>query len=112
MQRSGCVNSAMSVRMSARSGCRRQRTARILAHAVQKRATIVTLDADFHTIVAISGALGPSVVRLRVQGLGADAIVQLVQNVLAVFHADLETGAFVTVKGHKTCHRLPVGGPN
>jgi|HubBroStandDraft_1064217.scaffolds.fasta_scaffold329771_3 hypothetical protein len=40
-----------------------------------------------------------------------DAIVQLIQKVLSVFQADLETGALVTVKGHKTtCHKLPVGG--
>ncbi len=43
----------------------------------------------------------------------ADAIVQLVHNVLAAFQADLETGALVLVKGRKTtCHRLPVGGPD
>lgn len=83
----------------------------ILAHSVEKRAAIITLDADFHTMVAVSGAVGPSVVRLRVQGLQADAIVQIIQNVLAVFEADLEIGALVTVKGHKmTCHKLPVGG--
>jgi predicted nuclease of predicted toxin-antitoxin system len=83
----------------------------ILALAVEELATIVTLDADFHTMVAVSGALGPSVIRLRVQGLEADAIVQVIQKALSVFQADLETGALVTVKGHKTtCHKLPVGG--
>jgi hypothetical protein len=57
------------------------------------------------------GEIGPSVIRLRVQGLEADAVVQLIQNVLSVFQADLETGALVTVKGRKTtCHKLPVGG--
>jgi predicted nuclease of predicted toxin-antitoxin system len=83
----------------------------ILAHSLEKRATVVTLDADFHTMVAVSGALGPSVIRLRVQWLEADAVFQLIQNVLSVFQADLETGALVTVKGRETtCHKLPVGG--
>jgi hypothetical protein len=39
----------------------------------------VTLDADLHTILALSGASGPSVIRLRLQGLGALAVAELVQ---------------------------------
>ena len=43
----------------------------ILAFSLEKNAIVVTLDADFHTILAVSGASGPSVIRLRLQGLGA-----------------------------------------
>src|SRR5882724_2537069 len=43
----------------------------ILAWAVSENATVVTLDADFHTILAVSGATAPSVIRLRRQGLRA-----------------------------------------
>ncbi len=83
----------------------------ILARSAENRAMIVTLDADFHAMVAVSGAQGPSVIRLRIQGLDADGIVQIIQNVLSTFRADLESGALVTVKAHKiTCHKLPVGG--
>jgi predicted nuclease of predicted toxin-antitoxin system len=82
----------------------------ILAWALVKQAIVVTLDADFHTILAVSGASGPSVIRLRMQGLRAQAVVALVQNVLAGFEADLQRGSLVTVKSHKiTCHRLPIG---
>jgi predicted nuclease of predicted toxin-antitoxin system len=85
--------------------------AEILAWSLEKNATIVTLDADFHTILAVSGASGPSVIRLRVQGLGAPEVVELVQKVLAAFEPDLNRGSLVTVKAHKvTCHRLPIGG--
>jgi predicted nuclease of predicted toxin-antitoxin system len=71
---------------------------------------VVTLDADFHTILAVAGANGPSVIRLRIQGLGGSAVVELLQDVLAGFGGDLERGALVTVKAHKTtCHRLPIG---
>jgi hypothetical protein len=52
----------------------------------------VTLDADFHAILAVSGASGPSVIRLRLQGLGAPEAVDRVQNVLARLKADLERG--------------------
>jgi predicted nuclease of predicted toxin-antitoxin system len=82
----------------------------ILGWSLGKNAIVVTLDADFHTILAVSGASGPSVIRLRLQGLGAHQVVQLVQNVLARFGGDLGRGSLVTVKAHKiTCHRLPIG---
>jgi predicted nuclease of predicted toxin-antitoxin system len=82
----------------------------ILAFSLEKDAVVVTLDADFYTILAVSGASGPSVIRLRLQGLGAPEVVERVRNVLAGFEVDLKRGSLVTVKSLKTtCHRLPVG---
>jgi predicted nuclease of predicted toxin-antitoxin system len=82
----------------------------ILAFSLEKNAIVVTLDADFHTILAVSGASGPSVIRLRLQDLGASEVVEVVQNVLSGYEAELKCGSLVTVKAHKTtCHRLPVG---
>ncbi len=82
----------------------------ILEWALGRNATVVTLDADFHAILAVSGAAAPSVIRLHMQGLNATAVVGVVRNVLAAFQADLEHGALVTVKARKmTCHRLPIG---
>jgi predicted nuclease of predicted toxin-antitoxin system len=73
-------------------------------------ASIMTLDADFHATLAVSGASGPFVIRLRMQGLGAPETVELVQRVLNAFKAELERGSLVTVKVRKTtCHRLPIG---
>ncbi len=83
----------------------------ILAWALGKHAIVVTLDADFHTLVAVSGAHGPSVIHLRMQGLRGPETVELIRNVLAGFEVDLRHGCLVTVKAHKTtCHRLPIGG--
>ena len=85
----------------------------ILALAVGENATLVTLDADFHTILAVSGATAPSVVRLRRQGWNALAVVEIVRNVVARFQAELEHGSMVTVKAHKiTSHKLPIGDPD
>ena len=82
----------------------------ILAFSLERNAVVVTLDADFHTILAVSGARGPSVIRIRLQGLGAPEVVELVRNALAGFEAELKRGSLVTVKALKTtCHRVPAG---
>jgi predicted nuclease of predicted toxin-antitoxin system len=82
----------------------------ILDFSLVESAVIVTLDADFHTILAVTGAAGPSAIRLRMQGLGAAEVVEAAQRVLAGFESDLRLGALVTMKVHKiTCHRLPIG---
>ncbi len=43
----------------------------ILAQGQAENRVVVTLDADFHTLLALSGAVSPSVIRLRLEGLKA-----------------------------------------
>ena len=82
----------------------------IVALSLERSAVVVTLDADFHAILAVSGAQGPSVIRMRLQGLGAAEVVAVVRKVLASFEVELHRGALITVKALKTtCHRLPIG---
>ena len=82
----------------------------VLAFSLGTNAVVVTLDADFHAILAVSGAQGPSVIRMRLQGLGAPEVVEVVRKVLASFEPELERGSLITVKALKTtCHRLPIG---
>ena len=47
----------------------------IIVWSLRQKATIVTLDADFHAILAVSRAGAPSVIRIRMQGLNALALV-------------------------------------
>jgi predicted nuclease of predicted toxin-antitoxin system len=82
----------------------------IVALSLERSAVVVTLDADFHAILAVSGAQGPSVIRMRLQGLGAAEVVEVVRKVLAGFEIELQNGALITVKALKTtCHRLAIG---
>lgn len=46
----------------------------ILQHAQRESRVVVTLDADFHALLALSGASTPSVIRIRIEGLRAQAL--------------------------------------
>lgn len=41
----------------------------ILSFALGKNGIVVTFDADFHAILVVSGAAGPSAVRIRIRGV-------------------------------------------
>ena len=60
-------------------------------------AVVVTLDADFHALLALSGMAGPSVIRVRIEGLRGAELAGLLARVLEVCKADLSKGALVSV---------------
>ena len=70
---------------------------RFLAFAEQHSRVIVTLDADFHTLLARSGGAGPSVIRVRIEGLRAAGLADLFKDVLEICKEDLGNGAMVSV---------------
>lgn len=81
----------------------------ILRKAASEDRVIVTLDADFHTLLALSHAAKPSVVRIRIQGLRAESLSKLLQNVLKQCQSDLDRGAMVSVLEYRIrVRRLPV----
>jgi predicted nuclease of predicted toxin-antitoxin system len=53
--------------------------AKILDFARQGSWIVVTLDADFHALLALSGATGPSVVRVRIEGQRAEEFLLLIR---------------------------------
>jgi predicted nuclease of predicted toxin-antitoxin system len=59
--------------------------------------TIVTLDADFHALIAAAGAVDPSVIRLRMERLKAPQAALILQTLLDQIGQTLESGCFVTV---------------
>ena len=81
----------------------------ILAWCRQHRAVAVTLDADFHAAIALSGEVAPSAIRLRVQGLKGPETARLLIDVLASRRSQLEAGALITVQhGRLRVRNLPV----
>jgi len=77
--------------------------------AEQQDRIVVTLDADFHAILALSGLGKPSVIRIRIEGLKAEPLVFLLQALLAERGAELVRGSLVTVQPNRVRIRyLPV----
>lgn len=86
---------------------------RILEYARTNSRAVCTLDADFHALLAVSGATGPSVVRIRLEGLKGPELASLLQLIWSRIEAPLETGAIVTVTERAVrLRRLPVIGPS
>ena len=59
---------------------------------------IVTLDADFPSLLAVASAPGPSVIRLRVQRLKASAAAALIWSVLERLRQSLRRRELVTAR--------------
>jgi len=81
----------------------------ILRRALSENQVVVTLDADFHTLLALSQATKPSAIRIRIESLRAEELSELLQKVIAQCGSDLEAGAMVSVREHQIrVRRLPV----
>ena len=81
----------------------------ILERARTDERVCVTLDADFHALLATSGERGPSVVRVRKEGLDAGALAALLQTVWPDIESALADGAMVTVTDRSIrVRRLPI----
>ncbi|MDM8546753.1 DUF5615 family PIN-like protein [Candidatus Venteria ishoeyi] len=83
---------------------------KILELGEHERYVIVTLDADFHALLALKGLTWPSVIRIRIEGLKAKAVVALLKTVLNHCAQDLLQGVVVTVQDERIrVRRLPLG---
>jgi predicted nuclease of predicted toxin-antitoxin system len=81
----------------------------VLAWCRQNGAVAVTLDADFHAFIALSGETAPSAIRLRVQGLKGPEVARLLLGILSTREAQLAAGALVTVqRGRLRLRSLPI----
>lgn len=84
--------------------------AEILAEAIDREAVVVSLDSDFHSLLAHTGASQPSVMRVRIEGLKGEALSQLLLKVAAAVESELLAGAVASVTTHQIRVRaLPIG---
>jgi predicted nuclease of predicted toxin-antitoxin system len=84
----------------------------ILAHARLQSRVCVTLDADFHTLIATRGAHSPSVIRVRREGLDAPALAALLQTIWTSIEQPIADGSLVTVTETSVrVRRLPILRP-
>lgn len=81
----------------------------IIEYAQQEKRICVTLDSDFHTILAVNGMDSPSVVRIRQEGLRGDDMANLLKQVWVQIESQLEAGSLVTVTDEAIrIRKLPV----
>jgi predicted nuclease of predicted toxin-antitoxin system len=81
----------------------------ILENARQEQRIVVTLDADFHMLLAVSAAASPAVIRVRLSGLRAVDVVDLLPRILADWGEVLEKGAVLSVQRNRVrVRRLPL----
>ena len=78
-------------------GLNRAEDSRILDHAREQKRTCVTLDADFHALLATTEATSPSVVRIRREGLRGKAICDLLLKIWPRIESAVNEGALVTI---------------
>jgi predicted nuclease of predicted toxin-antitoxin system len=90
-------------------GMSRADDADILRQARAEGRVCVTLDADFHSLLAIKGERGPSVIRIRKEGLDATGLTTLLQVIWARIEDAINSGALVTVTERSVrVRRLPI----
>lgn len=80
--------------------------AEIIQRAKEENYIVVTLDADFHALLALDEATTPSVIRIRIERLLAKQLTELLVTVIGECRDDLEKGSAITVELNRIRVRL------
>ena len=78
-------------------GMSRATDRQILEYARDEQRIVITLDSDFHTILAVENLNSPSVVRIRQEGLRGPELAELVEKMWSRIGQQLENGAMATI---------------
>ena len=81
----------------------------IIQYAREQGRFCVTLDSDFHSIIALENNDAPSVIRIRQEGLKGSAVAALLLKIYPMISEDLHAGALITVTDQAVrLRRLPI----
>jgi predicted nuclease of predicted toxin-antitoxin system len=81
----------------------------IINKARSEDRVVITLDADFHALLALDKATTPSVIRIRIESLQAKAFTELLLRVISECIEELQQGVAVTVEPRRIrIRRLPL----
>ena len=78
----------------------------ILSFAREQQRIIISLDSDFHLLMARENATSPSVIRIRQEGLRTEAVTSLILSILDPCKEDLLHGALVSATQEQVRIRL------
>jgi predicted nuclease of predicted toxin-antitoxin system len=78
-------------------GLSRSTDRQILEFARNEQRVIITLDSDFHTILALTNASTPSVIRIRLEGLRGPDLALLIKRIWSRVEPQVKKGAMVIV---------------
>lgn len=93
-------------------GMERAKDHEIIEYAREHNYVCVTLDSDFHTLIAVANASFPSVIRLRWEGLKGREVADLLLRIYAEIELDLKSGALITVtEKNVRVRQLPIQSP-
>lgn len=73
----------------------------IVQRAREEGRVVATLDADFHTLLALDEATSPSVIRIRIERLRAQALTNLLLTVITECEKELNQGSAITVEPNR-----------
>ena len=87
-------------------GSRNAKDTEIFDWARKHEHVVITLDVDFGTLLAISGASKPSVIQIRQEDVNPDSFRPVLLDVLRRFSRELERGALIVIDDTKLRIRM------
>ena len=90
-------NKGWDIQHTGEIGMSRATDRQILEYARDEQRIVITLDSDFHAILAVENLDSPSVVRIRQEGLRGPELVELVEKISLRIGQQLENGAMATI---------------
>ncbi len=90
-------NKGWDIQHTGEIGMSRATDRQILEYARDEQRIVITLDSDFHAILAVENLDSPSVVRIRQEGLRGPELAELVEKIWSKIGKHLENGAMTTI---------------